>query len=80
QDNIAEADADVPVDVGNHGNDDPRLRQRMEPRNIRPVIEVVAFDVSSVPPRKVWQGPQNLLNPLNYARFQLPQIFPTLRK
>eukprot|EP01134_Creolimax_fragrantissima_P007187 CFRG7187T1 len=46
----------------------------------RPVIEVVPFDVSTIPKVKVWQGPQNLLNPLNYARFQLPQIFPTLRK
>jgi lipopolysaccharide biosynthesis glycosyltransferase len=29
---------------------------------------------------QVWQGPQNLVHPLNYARFQLADIYPHLEK
>jgi lipopolysaccharide biosynthesis glycosyltransferase len=29
---------------------------------------------------QVWQGPQNLVHPLNYARFQLADIYPHLDK
>lgn len=32
------------------------------------------------PPVQVWQGPQNLVHPLNYARFQLADIYPQLEK
>ena len=44
------------------------------------IIDIVPFDITTVPKVKVWQGPENLLNPLNYARFSLTKTFPNLEK
>eukprot|EP00123_Amoebidium_parasiticum_P018405 comp24193_c2_seq1/m.44374 comp24193_c2_seq1/g.44374 ORF comp24193_c2_seq1/g.44374 comp24193_c2_seq1/m.44374 type:complete len:984 (-) comp24193_c2_seq1:240-3191(-) len=55
-------------------------RHRRALPSIRPRINIMPFDPASVPAIKVWQGPQNLNNPLNFARFQLTSLFPTLEK
>eukprot|EP00124_Ichthyophonus_hoferi_P005577 Ihof_evm1s847 gene=Ihof_evmTU1s847 len=45
-----------------------------------PIINIISYDVTKMPKIKVWQGPNNLNNPLNFARFQLTNIFPDVAK
>ena len=43
-------------------------------------MEIVVFDSTYVSPLiRVWEGRAALLEPLNYARFFLPDIFPSLQ-
>ena len=51
-----------------------------ESGDVGPRVRVAGFDGSRVPPLKVQTKLTNLESPLNFARFYLPRLLPSLRR